>query len=137
MSPKFGEKSPMSTADVMGVTRSMAEHLVARAENETGSRMEAYVRVARDIGVSPDWIRKFIKGSEQAKEPRATAWLNIIKLHDRICERIEQTAANQRTQAAALREQLNAAMGGDLRTVERMAGTAANGSSNATDVSAD
>jgi hypothetical protein len=128
MDPKIGEKAPMSSAaSIIEPTRSMAAHLVRRAEQESGSRMEAYQSVASAVGATPDWIRKFIGGSVKAKEPKATVWVNIIRHYDRICSRIDQAADNERELSRKIRGQLNAAAGSALAVVESAAGAEAAG----------
>ena len=88
-------------------TRAQANELVARAERTTGSRMAAYEQVARTVGASSGWIRKFVRGYE-AKEPRATLYENIKAHYEALCARVEQDNRADEMRLQALRGSLNA-----------------------------
>lgn len=86
----------------ISVTRAQATELVARAERNTGSRMAAYEQVARTVGTSSGWIRKFVRGYE-AKEPRATLYENIRANYEALCARVEQENRADELRLMALR----------------------------------
>lgn len=97
----------ISSAATISITRAQANELVARAERATGSRMEAYAQVARTVGTSTGWIRKFVKGYE-AKEPRASLYENIRAHYAAFCERVEQDNRADEIRLQALRGKSNA-----------------------------
>jgi len=69
--------------------------------------MAAYEQVARTVGTSSGWIRKFVRGYE-AKEPRATLYENIKASYDALCARIETDNRADEMRLKALRGSLNA-----------------------------
>ena len=69
--------------------------LVNRATRRTGTRSAAYRDVARKIGATHHWLRKYIS-SPSAPEPRVTVWFNIIRLYRHTCERVEEAAERER-----------------------------------------
>ncbi|HEU4770893.1 MAG TPA: hypothetical protein VFS68_01940 [Candidatus Udaeobacter sp.] len=91
----------------ISTTRAQANELVMRAERITGSRMAAYEQVARTVGTSSGWIRKFVRGYE-AKEPRATLYENIKASYDALCARIEADNRADELRLKALRGTKNA-----------------------------
>jgi hypothetical protein len=107
VSTKNVRRSPMIGSATISTTRAQANELVARAERETGSRMAAYEQVARTVGSSSGWIRKFVRGYE-AKEPRATLYENIKASYDALCARIEGDNRADEMRLQALRGSLNA-----------------------------
>lgn len=87
--PKAVGKSKMiSTAQVTGIARTQASELFEDAKRKTGSKMIAYENVAKAVGVSPGWFRKFVKGYE-AKEPKASVYENILANYEAFCKRVE------------------------------------------------
>lgn len=80
----------MSTAALNSLTRSALGELVDREEQRVGSRMLAYSNVAKAVGSSSSWIRKFIAHSTEVKEPRITLFQNIRVHYDNLCSRVEQ-----------------------------------------------
>lgn len=97
----------ISSAATVSMTRAQANELVRRAEHNTGSRMAAYEQVARKVGSSAGWIRKFVKGYE-AKEPRATLYENIRAHYEALCDRVEQDNRADEQRLHALRGNSNA-----------------------------
>ena len=135
MEPNSGRKSPMSNAfDISALSRSAAEALVNGAVKSGSKRMKAYDDVARAVGMSGEWLRKFIKGDE-AKEPGLSVGWKLIEgfeeIYDRVCTRVEQQEANNR----ALRERIDATVAGLNRVAARVekasGGTTKTGSTNA------
>jgi hypothetical protein len=122
--PKSDRNSPMSTAHTAEFTRELAACLVERAERHVGKRMDAYDIVARSIGTSSGWLRKFIAGRE-AKEPGwATGW-NIVDQYRRMCSRVEAEIETERAKYLALKEIIDAASGTVDQVVESTSGKTA------------
>jgi hypothetical protein len=90
---------------VADISRNAASALVDREERRTGSRMVAYEIVARTVGVSSEWLRKFVSSNE-AKEPRITVGFNLMMVYRRVCDRVEQAGDRERQ----LREDIDAAL---------------------------
>ena len=76
-------------------TTAAAEALVEREARRTGSRMTAYEIIAQTVGMSPDWLRKYISEKE-GKEPRLTTGFNLMAMYSRVCDRVEQAGDNER-----------------------------------------
>lgn len=103
MGPIFGKRSPMN--GIVSLTRDVAEAFVAREERRTGSKMDAYDTVARAVGTTSEWLRKFLS-SNAAKEPRMTVGFQILMVYRRVCERVEQAGDRERE----LKEQIDAVL---------------------------
>lgn len=89
--------------------RIAAQFLVERAERQTGSRMVAYEIVAQTVGTSADWIRKFVNGGTEAKEPKFTIGWNLIEHCNRVlCTRVEQELDRERSKVATLKRKIDA-----------------------------
>lgn len=86
----------------------MIAALVEQEEDRAGARMTAYEVVARQVGVTASWVRKFI--GRQPLVVEAHEYLNIVSAYTRLCERIEVDAELRRQRAAALREDAHAAL---------------------------
>lgn len=76
----------------------MAGDLVRRAEYRSGSRMSAYEYVGKAVGGSGSWLRKLI--SSQPVTLHAHQYLNLSRLYDRLCARIDASAATADLEAA-------------------------------------
>lgn len=98
----------MTDVGDVAFTRRVAHALVERAERQSGSRMAAYEMVARTVGTSSSWLRKFIKGQE-AKEPGWTTGWNILDQYSRICDRVEAEIETERAKTLALKGLIDAA----------------------------
>lgn len=118
MRPIFGKKSTMP--NVAALSRSAAEALVDREERRTGSRMTAYEIIAQTVGMSPDWLRKYISEKE-GKEPRLTTGFNLMAMYSRVCDRVEQAGDNERK----LKGEIDAAIQSISLLVDAKAGTPA------------
>jgi hypothetical protein len=116
MRPDSGKRSPMD--GIVDLTRNVAEAFVMREERRTGSRMVAYSDVARAVGTSSEWLRKFISASS-AKEPGMALGFRILVAYRRVCERVEQAGDRERL----LKEKIDAALEGALLLVEQAKGT--------------
>jgi hypothetical protein len=90
---------------IVDLTRNVAEAFVMREERRTGSRMIAYEDVARAVGTSSEWVRKFI-ASNSAKEPGLKLGFKILMVYRRVCERVEQAGDRERK----LKEEIDAAL---------------------------
>lgn len=123
MRPIFGKKTTMP--NVAALSRSAAEALVDREERRTGSRMTAYEVIAQTVGMSPDWLRKYISEKE-GKEPRLTTGFNLMAMYSRVCDRVEQAGDNERK----LKGEIDAA----IESISLLAGRTAGTPSVATEV---
>lgn len=112
MRPDSGKKWPMT--GIVSLTRNVAEAFVMREERRTGSRMVAYSDVARAVGTSSEWLRKFISSSS-AKEPGMALGFRILIAYRLVCERVEQAGDRERR----LKEEIDAALESALLLVER------------------
>lgn len=98
----------MSTAALNSLTRNALGELVSREERRVGSRMIAYANVAKAVGSSASWIRKFIANSEEVKEPRISLFQNIRANYDNLCSRVEQENRDDELRLQLIRGGLNA-----------------------------
>ena len=80
--------------------REAAVFLVSHKEQQSRSRMLAYSQVARSVGASSSWLRKFVSDNDGAREPRWSVGEKIIQQYRSVCARIEADAIarNQRAQ---------------------------------------
>lgn len=90
----------VTAADAKNETLPMLLALVGRAEVRTGSRMTAYETVARRIGASASWVRKFVGRQQVGLEGHVL--LNIAGLYRAECERWEAEAEKERALFFAL-----------------------------------
>lgn len=98
----------MSSATALSDTRSALSAMVEREARTTGSRTVAYERVASMVGTSASWVRKFLAGSIEAKEPRITLFLNIRQAYSNLCERVEQQNRNDELRLRTIEDGLDA-----------------------------
>lgn len=97
-------------ANNAALSRNVAAFLVERVERKTGSRMVAYDTVARKVGATPDWLRKFIRGRE-VKAPDWTIGWNLIEhCYEMLCTRVEQELDEERSKIETLKRELDAAI---------------------------
>lgn len=108
----------MSPAALTTATRSALGALVEREERRTGSRTVAYEIVAKSVGASSSWIRKFLAKSEEVKEPRLTLFQNIRANYDDLCRLFEMEKANELLKQEKLRGELHAASSSFNRLVD-------------------
>lgn len=103
---------------VAEISRSAALGLVDREWRRTGSRSAAYENVSQMVGMSSEWVRSFIAG--RVKEPGLTVGFNLMVIYCRVCERIEQSAIQERE----LRDEIHEA----LKSIDRVvAGSSSTG----------
>jgi hypothetical protein len=100
---KFG-KSQMSTV----ATKNALNALIERESRRVGSRTVAFENVARMIGASSSWIRKFLTYEDAVAAPRMPLFENIRAAYNNICERIEADNRADEARLQALRGSLNA-----------------------------
>lgn len=113
VSTKNVGKSPMiTTAQVTDLTRMRATELVSHAARKNGSLMRGYEAVAKAVGVSPGWLRRFIKDYEAAREPRAAFYENIRAHYEAFCNRVEQENQIDEQRLHSLRRGPNASTEG-------------------------
>lgn len=101
-------KSKMSSAALTFATKSALKLLIERETRAVGSRTVAYENVAKIIGTSSSWIRKFITYDDKVAAPRVPLFQNIAAYYDSICTRVEQEQQKERDQIAKLRDELHA-----------------------------
>lgn len=99
-------------------TRSALGDLVERRARRVG-RTEAYKDIAKQIGSSSSWIRKFLAGSNEVKEPRMTLFENIRASYEMLCNRVEQEHQAEMAKISLLKRELDAATEGFVEMVER------------------
>jgi len=108
-----------ATAEIAEIRR-RAVFLVDREYSHWGSLMASYQAVAQAVGTSPSWLRKFVKGYDEAKEPGFVVGLNIRAHYDAICGRIEANNEARRARLEIL-EARNAVVKGPDRMVAPVA----------------
>lgn len=111
MRTKIARKRTMMSAAELAFPRVGA--LVERAQRRSGSRMAAYHDVARAIGVTGGWVRKFL--GRQAIRLDADTFLQIEAAYRAECERWETEAANERARFLALGKDDDAMGGREVR----------------------
>lgn len=117
----FDRESPaMSALALTDATRSALGLLLQKEQHRTGSRELAYETVAKKVGASSSWLKKFLSNHQEVKEPRITLFLSIRDAYRDLCNRVEQEHANELAKLAALRGQLNEV---DQGFVEMVAGS--------------
>jgi hypothetical protein len=117
----FDRESPaMSALALTDATRHALGHLLQKEQHRTGSREVAYETVAKKVGASSSWLKKFLSNHQEVKEPRITLFLSIRDAYRDLCNRVEQEHANELAKLAALRGQLNEV---DQGFVEMVAGS--------------
>lgn len=85
-----------------------AAALVAHEEQRSGSRMAAYRDVARMIGWSRSKLQKLL--GRQPFSLEAHEFVNLSAAYERLCERIEARADQERLRAARAKERTHAAL---------------------------
>lgn len=103
---KFRKQS-MSTVELTSTTKLALRTLIERESIRVGSRTVAFENVARMIGASSSWIRKFLAYEDAVAEPRITLFENIRAAYNNICERIEADNRADEARWKALRGSLN------------------------------
>lgn len=105
-----GKNHPMSPADEMTLKAHWsATQWVKREQDKGYSRTDALKNVADKVGISVDWLRRFVNGSDRVKQPSWHVGHNIIGMYARICDRIENNTERRRKNIARLEERLNEA----------------------------
>ena len=79
----------MSTIEFTPTTKDVLRDLIEKETKRVGSRTVAFENVARTIGASSSWIRKFITYEDRVAEPRMTLFQNIAAYYANVCSRIE------------------------------------------------
>jgi len=70
--------------------------------------MIAYQQVARTVGVSAAWLRKFVADHDTAREPRWSVGQKIINQYLAVCARIEADMSLRNQAAQVYQRQRNA-----------------------------
>lgn len=82
------------------LTHPLLGALVDRAQQRSGSKMNAYADVARVIGETGSWVRKFL--GRQTVRLDADTYLKIQAAYERECARWEAEAEMQKARFFAL-----------------------------------
>lgn len=109
----------MSTIEFTPTTKDVLRDLIEKETKRVGSRTLAFENVARAIGASSSWIRKFLTYDDRVAEPRMTLFQNIAAYYANICSRIEHEQQVERDKSARLLGKLNAINTSFDRMVER------------------
>ena len=109
----------MSTIEFTPTTKDVLRDLIEKETNRVGSRTLAFENVARTIGASSSWIRKFLTYEDRVAEPRMTLFQNIAAYYESVCSRIEHEQQVERDKSARLLGKLNAINTSFDRMVER------------------
>lgn len=104
-------KSNMSVC-VTNATRSALIVMIEREEKRLGSREVAYGAVAKTVGASSSWVKKFVLKISEAKEPRITLFMNIRAAYENVCNRVEQENRNDEMRLRLLKGEMNAVTAG-------------------------
>lgn len=107
-----------SALSITDATRSALFLLVKKEEHRVGSRDVAFENVARLVGTSSSWIKKFIGRSGEVKEPRMTLFLNIRFAYEALCNRVEQEHRNEIAKIRRLQGEISAATDGFVEMVD-------------------
>lgn len=98
----------MSSVEYTETTKSALHTLIKIETGRTGSRTVAHENVARAIGASSSWVRKYLVYDNKVAEPRYAVFKNIAAFYEKICDRVEQEQQIERQRLAALRVELDA-----------------------------
>lgn len=101
-------KSKMSTIELSSTTKTALRALIEREAYRVGSRTVAFENVARMVGASSSWIRKFLTYEDAVAEPRITLFENIREAYNNICERIEADNRADEQRWQDLKDKMNA-----------------------------
>lgn len=74
----------VQSSTLIDQARRAAAALVDREEATTRSRMLAYERVAQLTGANPSWLRKFVSGYAEAKQPSFIVGCNLMAVYGRM-----------------------------------------------------
>lgn len=107
-----------SALDITDATRSALGLLVDREERRVGSRDVAFENIARLVGTSASWAKKFVGCSGEVKEPRMTLFLNIRAAYENLCNRVEQEHQAELAKITLLKREIDAASEGFVEMVQ-------------------
>jgi hypothetical protein len=110
-------KFRMSALALTDATRSALGILIELEARRVGSKEVALEVVAKTIGASSSWLRKFLSPQSSVAEPRITLFLNIRLAYENLCNRVEQEHRLEEARITALRERLNAPVDGFVELV--------------------
>ena len=100
--------SKMSNVEFTATTKSALRALIEREAVKSGSRTVAYEVVARTIGASTSWVRKYLTYDDKVAEPRITLFRNISDYYNNVCERIEAENREDEHRLRQLRGKMDA-----------------------------
>lgn len=106
--PKSRTRRPMITADQEAqLLRAEIARAVSALRRQGVSQMDAYARIAEAAGVSESWVRKHY-GRNPNVGVRLRDFLNVRAVYDRLCHRVEASAARVDALAEALEDYADA-----------------------------
>lgn len=108
----------MSTAALNSIARSALGELVDREAFRVGSRMLAYHNIAKRIGMSTSWVRKFIADTNEVAEPRITLFQNIRASYESLCSRVEQENRDDERRLRLIKGEIDAVTEGFISKAE-------------------
>jgi hypothetical protein len=97
----------MRTVELRSTTKSALRALIESEDQRVGSRTVAFENVARMIGASSSWIRKFITYEDAVAAPRMPLFENIRAAYNNICDRIEADNRTDEQRLRDLRDKMN------------------------------
>lgn len=99
----------MSSVEITTVSRGALRALIKRESTRVGSLTLAHENIAKAIGMSSSWIRKFIADDGGVREPRLTLHFRIVAaFYDRVCNRVEQEQKTELAEIVRLRRKIDA-----------------------------
>ena len=98
----------MSTVEFTSTVKDVLRELIEKEDQRVGSKTVAFENVARKIGASSSWIRKFLTYEDKVAEPRLSLFQNIAVYYASVCSRIEHEQQAEREKSALLLGKLNA-----------------------------
>lgn len=122
MIEKDRKSRTMNAVTLTDATRCALGVLIDREERRLGSRDLAFDVVARTVGASSSWLKKFLGRHAEVKEPRITLFLNIRAAYENLCTRVEQEHRLEEARITALKDQLNAPIAGFVEMVASTSG---------------
>jgi hypothetical protein len=93
--------------DLSDATKTALGILLDKEEIRWGSREVAYDQVARAIGASSSWLKKYLSPQSAVADPRLDLFDRIRVAYIKLCERIEQENRLEEARITALKDHLD------------------------------
>jgi len=97
----------MSVIDLSSATRTALGILLEKEEIRWGSKEVAYDQVARSIGASSSWLKKYLSPQSTVAHPRLDLFERIRVTYGKLCDRIEEENRLEEARITALKDHLN------------------------------